>query len=149
MWRYSHMAGLLVGLAMLTVTARPGAAWPTFSAGTALRQSLPASVLPVRAGTGHVSRNRNVNRNTSVNRNVNRNTNVNVRRNTSVNVNVGRRPVRVWAPRPYYGTVVAGVALGTMIVVASAGAAPSAPSSTLCWYWSDPAMLSGYWDYCK
>lgn len=147
--RYSHVAGILVGLAVFTVPAHPSLALPAFPAGAAFRQSPSDLVLPVRAGNRNISRSRSVNRNTSVNRNVNRNTNVNVRRNTSVNVNVGRRPVRVWAPRPHYGTVVAGVALGTMVVVASAGSAPPAPSSTLCWYWSDPGMVSGYWDYCK
>jgi hypothetical protein len=45
--------------------------------------------------------------------------------------------------------MVAGVALGTMIVVAAAGTVPPAPSPTLCWYWSDPAMIGGYWDYCQ
>jgi hypothetical protein len=45
--------------------------------------------------------------------------------------------------------MVAGVALGTMIVVSAAGTVPPAPSPTLCWYWSDPAMMGGYWDYCQ
>ncbi|QLH71074.1 hypothetical protein [Rhodopseudomonas palustris] len=56
------------------------------------------------------------------------------------------RPVRPWVRRPYYGTVVAGVALGTLIVASSA---PPAPSPTLCWYWADAAQNRGYWDYCK
>ena len=76
--------------------------------------------------------------------NVNR-TNVNVRR---TNVNVVGRPVRAWATRPYYGTIVGGVALGTVIAVAAANAAPAAPAPGLCWYWSDSSRTRGYWDYC-
>lgn len=77
--------------------------------------------------------------------NVNRNTNVNVRR---TNVNVVTRPVRVWGARPYYGTIVGGVALGTVIAVAAANAAPTPPAPGLCWYWSDSSKTKGYWDYC-
>jgi hypothetical protein len=58
------------------------------------------------------------------------------------------RPVRHWYHRPYYGNFVAGVALGTILTVGAIGVAPVAPASNLCWYWSDPAMVSGYWDYC-
>ena len=53
--------------------------------------------------------------------------------------------VRPWRRRPYYGSVVAGVALGTVI---AAAAVPRAPASDLCWYWSNPARTHGYWDYC-
>lgn len=56
-----------------------------------------------------------------------------------------RAYVRPWRRRPYYGRVVAGVALGTVIV---AGAAPRPPASDLCWYWSNSARTHGYWDYC-
>jgi hypothetical protein len=56
------------------------------------------------------------------------------------------RPVRPWVRRPYYGTVVAGVALGTVI---AATAAPPAPSSEVCWYWSNSSHSQGYWDYCQ
>lgn len=76
--------------------------------------------------------------------NVNR-TNVNVRR---TNVNVVGRPVRAWGARPYYGTIVGGVALGTVIAVAAGNAAPAAPAPGLCWYWSDSSRTRGYWDYC-
>lgn len=97
---------------------------------------------------GSVNRSANVNRNTNVNRstNVNRNTNVNVNRSANVNV---VRPVRVWAPRPYYGTVVGGVALGTAILVAAAGTAPAAPAPNMCWFWMDTSQMQGYWDYCR
>jgi hypothetical protein len=53
--------------------------------------------------------------------------------------------VRPWTPLPYYGAVVAGVAIGTVI---AATAVPPAPSPQLCWYWSSPAHTHGYWDYC-
>ena len=58
------------------------------------------------------------------------------------------RPVRGWYRKPYYGNFVAGVALGTVLAVGAVGIAPIAPASNLCWYWSDPAMINGYWDYC-
>jgi hypothetical protein len=55
---------------------------------------------------------------------------------------------RPWARRPYYGRIVAGVALGTLITVAVVGAVPHRPASDLCWYWADPYRNRGYWDYC-
>jgi hypothetical protein len=54
--------------------------------------------------------------------------------------------VRPWARRSYFGTVVAGVTLGTLIAVT---AAPPPPASNLCWYWTTPAHNQGYWDYCQ
>lgn len=59
------------------------------------------------------------------------------------------RPVRPWAWRPYYGTAVAGVVLGTVIVASAAAVSPKPPSANLCWYWADPAKTMGYWDYCR
>jgi hypothetical protein len=56
------------------------------------------------------------------------------------------RPVRPWVRRPYYGTVIAGVTLGTLI---AATTIPAAPSSDLCWYWSNSSHTRGYWDYCQ
>ncbi|WP_078057791.1 hypothetical protein [Rhizobium rhizosphaerae] len=56
------------------------------------------------------------------------------------------RPVRPWVHRPYYGAVVAGVVLGTVIVASSV---PPAPSPQVCWYWSNSFQTRGYWDYCK
>jgi hypothetical protein len=67
---------------------------------------------------------------------------------TYVNKRVVVRPVRGWYRKPYYGNFVAGVALGTVLAVGAVGVAPVAPASNLCWYWSDPAMINGYWDYC-
>ena len=105
-----------------------------------------------RANTGarNVKANTNVNRNVKANTNVNRNvnrTNVN-RTNVNVNRNVVVRPVRGWVARPYYGTIVGGVALGTMIAVATAGTTPAAPAANMCWFWADQAQVNGYWDYC-
>jgi hypothetical protein len=59
------------------------------------------------------------------------------------------RPVRRWVRRPYYGTVVGGVALGTIIAATAVATAPAAPASGLCWYWADSSMNRGYWDYCR
>ena len=55
---------------------------------------------------------------------------------------------RPWVRRPYYGTIVAGVALGTLITVAAVGLVPRRPAPDLCWYWADPYRNRGYWDYC-
>jgi hypothetical protein len=56
------------------------------------------------------------------------------------------RPVRPWVGRPYYGTIIGGVALGTII---AATAVPLAPADNLCWYWSNQSHTRGYWDYCS
>ncbi len=67
-------------------------------------------------------------------------------------VRPARRPiviVRPWRHRPHFGRIVAGVALGTIITVAVAGAVPRSPASNLCWYWSDQSEITGYWDYCR
>jgi hypothetical protein len=55
---------------------------------------------------------------------------------------------RAWARRPYYGTVIAGVVLGTIVTVAAVGMVPRRPAPDLCWYWADPYRNRGYWDYC-
>jgi hypothetical protein len=85
---------------------------------------------------GHVNRPPHVSNRPPVNRNVNRNVNV----NRSVHIHA-----RPWGWRPYYGVVVAGVALGTVLAVTSV---PAAPAPNLCWYWSDQTKTRGYWDYC-
>jgi hypothetical protein len=56
--------------------------------------------------------------------------------------------VRRWSRRPHYGQFVAGITLGTLLGVGLAGAAPPPPAPGLCWYWSDPYMQYGNWDYC-
>jgi hypothetical protein len=86
-----------------------------------------------RVGAGHAAT-RNMNRN--VNRNVGRNVG-----RVGVGGVVVVRPIRPWVRRPYYGTVIAGVALGTII---AATAVPTAPSSDLCWYWSNSSHIRGY-----
>ena len=105
-----------------------------------------------RGRSAHVNRSAGVHRNVNVNahRNVNVNRNVNVHRNVNVNrsvrVGVGVGVVRPWVRRPYFGTVVAGVALGTLI---AATAVPLAPAPNLCWYWTNSSQTQGYWDYCQ
>ena len=59
---------------------------------------------------------------------------------------VARGAVRPWVRRPYFGTVVAGVALGTIVTTSTV---PAAPASNLCWYWADSSKTRGYWDYCR
>jgi len=153
MKRYPIICGILLTTATLLGPA-PSYAFPV----------APSSLLPavdsanllvdVRGGRGggraggggHVNRNMNVNRNTNVNRNVNRNANVNVNRNRNINVNrrvgvgVGVGAVRPWARRPYFGTVVGGVALGTIV---AATAIPLVPAPGLCWYWTDATEAAG------
>jgi hypothetical protein len=55
---------------------------------------------------------------------------------------------RPWYRRPYYGTIIGGVALGTIIGVTAYGLAPRPPRPDLCWYWADEGQSRGYWDYC-
>ncbi len=55
---------------------------------------------------------------------------------------------RPWAHRPYYGTIIGGLALGTIIGVTAYGLAPRAPRPDMCWYWADEIQSRGYWDYC-
>ena len=63
----------------------------------------------------------------------------------AVNVNVHGTSVRPWVQRPYFGTVVGGVALGSVI---AATAAPTPPAENLCWIWTSAEQTQGYWDYC-
>lgn len=70
------------------------------------------------------------------------------RPNVVIRRNVVVRPVRRWVRRPYFGTIVAGVALGTIVAVAAASVSPPAPSPDLCWFWSSSSKTKGYWDYC-
>lgn len=55
---------------------------------------------------------------------------------------------RPWYRRPYYGTIIGGIALGTIVGVTAYGLAPRPPRPDLCWFWADEAQSSGYWDYC-
>lgn len=54
---------------------------------------------------------------------------------------------RKWKRKKHFGRIVAGVALGT-IVVTAANAAPRRPTDDLCWYWANNSRTRGYWDYC-
>ena len=56
------------------------------------------------------------------------------------------RPVRPWIRQPYYGTIIDGVPIGTVV---AANAVPTAPSFDLCWYWSNTPKTRGYWDFCQ
>lgn len=87
---------------------------------------------------GKVTKKTTVKKKTTVRKNNNNRYNVKVRVN---------RPYRAWNRRPYYGRVVAGVTVGTVLVV-SASRVPVQPDPDLCWYWSNNAMTRGYWDYC-
>ena len=55
---------------------------------------------------------------------------------------------RPWGHRPYYGRIIGGIALGTIIGVTAYGLMPPRPDPDLCWYWADPYQSRGYWDYC-
>jgi len=59
-----------------------------------------------------------------------------------------RARVRHWDHRPYYGQFVAGIVLGSLLTAPGVGVVPYAPEPYLCWYWADPYMYRGYWDYC-
>ena len=48
----------------------------------------------------------------------------------------------------YYGTVIAGVVLGSILAASAYYAYTAPPSPDLCWYWTSPAKVRGYWDYC-
>jgi hypothetical protein len=69
--------------------------------------------------------------------------------NNHWNKNWNRRAyVRNWYNRPYYGQFVAGIVLGSLLAAPTVGVVPYAPAPYLCWYWADPYMYRGYWDYC-
>jgi len=63
-----------------------------------------------------------------------------------------RPPVIVTHPPGWrgarWGAVVAGITLGTIIVVA-ANSAPPPPAEGLCWTWTNAARTQGYWYYCS
>jgi hypothetical protein len=148
------LGGPLLGAIILLSVPAQSVAWPVMTGVTA--DNMVVNVRAVKGGGGRAAGRANVNVNQRNNVNVNNRTNVNVNKRTNVNVNAGRnvnvavrRPVRVWAPRPYYGTIVGGVALGTMIAVTAMGTAPAVPAPNMCWFWADAAQMSGYWDYCQ
>jgi hypothetical protein len=69
--------------------------------------------------------------------------------NNNWNKNWDRRAyVRNWNHQPYYGEFIGGVVLGSILAANGVGIVPYAPEPYLCWYWADPYMIRGYWDYC-
>lgn len=133
----------LVGLG-LTVPAAAGALAPgvgaTFASGDPLliqakHKGAKVHVKSFNSKTVKVNKHVHVNKNVYV-----KNKNIYVNKKVVI-----ARPYRAWVRRPYYGTYVAGVALGTILAVTGV---PVAPAPNLCWYWANPAMTRGYWDYC-
>ncbi len=57
--------------------------------------------------------------------------------------------VRRWYHRPYYGRIIGGIAIGTILAASAYYAyASEPPAPGLCWFWADPDETQGYWDYC-
>lgn len=82
-------------------------------------------------------------------KNKNKNKNWN-KHHSNKNIYVTKKKVyvRSWKHKPYYGNFFGGVVLGSILTAAVVGVAPPPPRPDLCWYWSDPYMNRGYWDYC-
>ena len=54
-----------------------------------------------------------------------------------------------WSYRPYYGRIIGGVAIGTLLAASAYYAyAAEPPAPGLCWFWADEDEVQGYWDYC-
>jgi hypothetical protein len=123
------LLGLGLGLAMPVAAAVPG------DAATASKQALPSEAAKTEGAIVVAGKDKNWHNNNWNNKNWN---------NKKV---VVVRPYRHWNKRPYYGTVIGGVALGTILGAAAYSAV--APAPNLCWYWADPSMTRGYWDYCQ
>ena len=128
-WRLSYLAavvvsGLALGLAMPLQSASAGVE----TGASSIKAANDTDGLVVLAGNKNKNKNKNWNKNWN-HKNV-----------------VVVRPYRHWNKRAYYGTVIGGVALGTILGAAAYNAVTPAPN--LCWYWANPAMTQGYWDYC-
>lgn len=150
------LGGALLGTLLSLGAVEQSVAWPTMTGMRAAGDDMVVNIRATRGGgakSGGARSGAHVNRTNVSRTNVGRTANVNVNRRTNVNVNrnvrVGVRPVRAWGARPYYGTIVGGVALGSLIVVSSMGVAPVAPAPNMCWFWTDSSQMSGYWDYCQ
>jgi hypothetical protein len=123
------LLGLGLGLAMPVAAAVPS------DTTSASKQALPSEAAKTDGTIVVAGKDRNWHNNKNWNKNWN---------NKKV---VVVRPYRKWYKRPYYGTVIGGVALGTVLGAAAYAATPPAPN--LCWYWADPSQTQGYWDYCQ
>lgn len=63
--------------------------------------------------------------------------------------NWNRGYVQEWGRKPHYGELIGGIILGSLLAANGIGVAPPYPPAPgLCWYWADPFMYRGYWDYC-
>jgi hypothetical protein len=127
------LLGLALGLAIPVNPVAAGVPSDTTAAAPA-RQALPSEAAKTDGVIVVAGKDKNWNKNKWNNKHWN---------NKKV---VVVRPYRKWYKRPYYGTVVGGIALGTILGAAAYSAAPPAPN--LCWYWANPARTQGYWDYC-
>jgi hypothetical protein len=133
------IAAVLLGLALgIAMPLGPVAAGVSSDTTAASEQALPSEAAKTEGTIVVAGKDKNKNWNNSKNWN-NKNWN-----NKKV---VVVRPYRKWYKRPYYGTVIGGVALGTVLGAAAYAATPPAPN--LCWYWADPTQTQGYWDYCQ
>jgi hypothetical protein len=139
--RWTHKIGsaVVTGLLVLGLTLPAAAATlaPGLGASFASGDRL---VIEAKHAKVHVNKHVKVK-----NKTVKINKTVKVNKNVYVNKNVVVRPYKAWVRKPYYGTWVAGVALGTILAVS---AIPPAPAPNVCWYWANPAHTRGYWDYC-
>jgi len=131
------LLGLALGLAMPVAPAAAGVASDTAAAPA--KQALPSEAAKTDGVIVVAGKDKNKNKNWNKSKNWN-----NKHWNNKKVVVV--RPYRKWNRRPYYGTVIGGVALGTILGAAAYSAAAPAPNT--CWYWADPARTQGYWDYC-
>jgi hypothetical protein len=125
--------GLALGIAMPIDPVAAGVPSDTTAAGSA-KQALPSEAAKTDGVIVVAGKDKH-------NNNWNNNKNWNNKKVVVV------RPYRHWNKRPYYGTVIGGVALGTILGAAAYSAV--APGPNLCWYWADPSMTRGYWDYCQ
>jgi hypothetical protein len=150
MTRRALLISAILALSLTPHAAQSAAPAPSLPAFAQIAGAPSEEALSAFARRGGGVRTANVGRTGGVNRNINRNVN----RNVNINRNIARvgvggvavGAVRPWVRRPYFGTVVAGVALGTII---AATTIPPAPSSGLCWFWSNSSRTRGYWDYCQ
>jgi len=59
-----------------------------------------------------------------------------------------------WARPAHYGwprggAIAAGAAIGFVTAATAAAWAGAAPAPGMCWYYTDPSRMQGFWDYCQ